>query len=116
MILSARTAPEEPRMRPTASRKRASADPQRLIAELQRELIELRRGLDERTAERDALRRELGNAIGQQAATAEVLGVINSSPGNLAPVFDTMIERAMHLCRAAFGELLTYDGERFRDV
>src|SRR6516165_3875380 len=86
-----------------------SPTPNSPTADLQQANADLQRQLAEARAERD-------ESEAQKAAIAEVLGVINSSPGDLAPVFDAMLEKAMRLCAAAFGYLETYDGEHFHPV
>jgi GAF domain-containing protein len=61
----------------------------------------------------EQLTRELNDARQRETAISEVLKVISSSPGELKPVFDAMLERATRLCEAGFGVLWLFDGERF---
>jgi two-component system, NtrC family, sensor kinase len=74
----------------------AFSDPQAIIADLRCQL--------------DACRAECDEAHAQQTAAAEVLQVINAGSGDLAPVFDAMLEKALRLCEASFGSLFTFDG------
>jgi two-component system, NtrC family, sensor kinase len=59
---------------------------------------------------------ELRESLQQQTATSEVLQVISSSPGELKPVFESMLENAVRICEASFGNLLLYENDAFRHV
>src|ERR1700736_326632 len=80
---------------PTAARQASST-----VADLQEQVT--------------ALTRELAQARGEQTATSEVLHVISRSPGDLKPVFHTMLENATRICHAKFGVLQLYEDRAFR--
>src|SRR6516164_10228358 len=78
-----------------------------MTASLDDEMAELRRANAE-------LRQRLDEALAREAATTEVLQVINSLPGDLKPVFDAILEKAHALCGADHGSLTLRDGDKFR--
>jgi len=57
---------------------------------------------------------DLSESLEQQTATSEVLSVISSSAGELQPVFDTMLAKAVDLCEASFGAMWLVDGDGYR--
>ena len=59
---------------------------------------------------------ELRESLDRQTATADVLRVISSSPGELEPVFNEILQKATRICRADYGSLLLCDGDAFRAV
>jgi hypothetical protein len=83
-----------------------NAMPDNTLTDLQQVIADLQRQLAEREAERD-------EGLQRETAIAEVLQVINSSPGDLAPVFEAILAKAHTLCGATLGSLVSYDGEFF---
>ena len=89
------------RKAPTSARARPRPSPAR-------RLRRPRRASDPGKVKLARLERELAEALEQQAATSEVLRVISSSPGELEPVFQTMLANAVRLCEAKFGTMFRF--------
>ena len=79
-------------------------------------LIELKKQLEASTRELAEARGHLSEALEQQTATSEVLRVISSSPGELQPIFQTMLANATRLCQAKFGTLYLCEGDALRTI
>jgi GAF domain-containing protein len=98
-----------------SSRTKAGSSLDR-VREPHAELEELKTRARELEGKLAARERELAEASEQQTATSEVLRVISSSSGELAPVFESLLASAKHLCGAEFGIILLREGDAFRTV
>jgi len=80
-----------------------------MTSQLRESYANLEQKVEERT-------RELSEALEQQTATAQILGVISSSPNDLAPVFEAILESALRICDANSGFLFLWDGQAYNPV
>jgi GAF domain-containing protein len=96
----------------TLSRKGAKSRTR--VGGLRSKTTKARTHVDRLRADNADLKKRLAEALEQQAATSEVLRVISSSPGELEPVFQSMLENATRLCEAKFGSLYLREGQAFR--
>jgi len=104
-------------------RRRSRAGPERAKSRRGKTVTQKRRGLHDPSAadpkghpDVTQLTCERDEALEREKATAEVLRVISSSPGELEPVFQTMLENATRICEANYGAMWLKEGDRFRNA
>jgi len=88
----------------------------RRIAGLRSKTTKARTHVDRLRAAKADLKKKLAEALEQQTAASDVLGIISSSPGELEPVFSAMLSNALRICEAKFGNLFLYENGLFREV
>src|SRR5215470_7755919 len=98
----------------TLSRKEAKS--RRRITGLRSKTTKASTHVDRLRAANADLKKKLAEVLEQQTATSEVLRVISSLPGELVPVFETILANATRICEAKFGTLYLYDGDAYRTV
>src|SRR5262252_1858381 len=103
--------------------RRSTAGPERAKSRRRKTVTQKRRGprdpsaADHKTqSDVSQLVRERDEALEREKATAEVLRVISSSPGELEPVFQAMLGNAVRICEASFGALLRFEGGAWRSA
>ena len=87
-----------------------------LTRKLKAHALNLKKKLDTRTRALGKAQEHLAEALKQQTATSEVLGIISSSPGKLQPVFEAMLRNSIRICEAKFGQMFQYEHNAFRFV
>jgi two-component system NtrC family sensor kinase len=109
-----RTNRQKTRRGRTAKLPRRSASKPAPQASDKKKIAGLTRKLNDAVEQQRATSRELKEALEQQAASAEVLGIISSSPTDLEPVFETILANATRLCEASYGTLWLCEGDAIR--